>query len=270
MNKEGFEQNDKFSFKTGKDIYDDFYSEIYDFLVFSNTKDNYEIGTIIKQTNINQQSVILDIGCGTGHHVGKLNNNDFNVIGLDSSQAMINQAKTNYPKCKFDVGDALNGSIYPFNTFTHILCMYFTIYYFKDKDRFLNNCFNWLMPGGYLILHVVDRENFDPILPPGNPLLLISPQKYSEKRITSTKVKFNNFSYNANFDLKPESDVAIFSEKFKFNDGKTRKQDHKLYMESEDIIVNRAENVGFIVHAKVDLIKCAYAHQYLYIFTKPE
>jgi len=270
LQKEGFTQNDKFVFKSGKDIYDDFYSEIYDILVFSNFKDNYEVKTIIKETNTNEQSKILDVGCGTGHHVSKLSQGTLDVTGLDISQSMINQAKSMYPKCNFEVGDALNGSMFPFNSFTHILCMYFTVYYFKDKDRFFNNCFNWLMPGGYLIVHVVDREAFDPILPPGNPLISISPQKYSDKRITSTKVKFNNFNYHANFNLKPESDEAIFSEKFKFKDGKVRKHEHKLYMETESAIVNRAENVGFLVHAKADLIKCAYANQFLYIFMKPE
>ena len=40
----------------------------------------------------------------------------------------------------------------------------------NNKQTFFNNCMDWLMPGGYLIIHLVDREKFDPILPPGNPL----------------------------------------------------------------------------------------------------
>jgi len=267
---EGFIQNDNFLFKSGKDVYDDFYSEIYDFLVFNNVKDNYETGAIVNETKPSEHSRILDIGCGTGHHVAKLTSSDFNVLGLDISPAMIKQAKTNYPKSNFEVGDAMNGSNFSPNAFTHIICMYFTIYYFKDKDRFFENCYNWLMPGGYVVVHVVDRDNFDPILPPGNPLLLVSPQKYAKKRITKTKVKFNNFDYNADFDLNKETDVAIFGEKFKFKDGKVRKQEHKLYMESESNIISRAENAGFIVHSKVDLMRCAYDNQYLYIFMKPE
>jgi len=270
VNQEGFIQNDKFIYKSGKDVYDDFYSEIYDYLVFSDVKANYEIGSIINETKPTEQSKILDIGCGTGHHVDKLTYNGFDVVGMDISSAMIAKAKSYYPKSKFIVGNGLNGSAYPFSSFTHILCMYFTIYYFKNKDAFFNNCYNWLMPGGYLIVHVVDRDNFDPILPPGNPLLIVSPQKYAKKRITTTKVKFNNFDYNSNFDFKPAQDMAIFSEKFKFKNGNVRKQEHKLYMESESAIVNRAENTGFLLQGKIDLLKCAYANQYLYIFVKPE
>lgn len=268
-NKEGFIQDNKFLYKTGQDIYDEFYSEIYDYLVFSNVKDNFEIGAIVNNTNPSEHSRILDIGSGTGHHVGKLTEKSLDVIGLDISQSMISQAKKMYPNGKFEQGDALNSSKFSFNTFTHILCMYFTIYYFKDKNMFLQNCYDWLMPGGFLIIHLVDRDHFDPILPPGNPLLLVSPQKYADKRITSTKLKFNNFNYSANFNFKPQEDLAIFNEKIKFNDGKVRKHEHKLYMESESTIVNMTQNIGFIVEAKVDLIKCAYAHQYLYIFTKP-
>jgi hypothetical protein len=67
--KGGFHTDGKFAFKTGDDIYDDFYSSIYDQLVFSNIKDNYEIGKIIEKTQPTQESIILDVGCGTGHHV---------------------------------------------------------------------------------------------------------------------------------------------------------------------------------------------------------
>ena len=60
---------------------------------------------------------------------------------------------------------------------------------------------NWLMPGGKLIVHLVDRDKFDPILPPGNPLYIVSPQKYAKERITKTKITFNEFLYNSNFNF---------------------------------------------------------------------
>ena len=63
----------------------------------------------------------------------------------------------------------------------------------------------WLEPGGWLALHLVDRNNFDPIIPAGDPFIMISPQNYAKKRITSSVVKFNNFKYRANFKLDEES-----------------------------------------------------------------
>jgi len=269
-NKEGYEQNDAFLFKKGTEIYDDFYADIYDYLVFNNLKVNYEIGEIKNSSLPNNRSVILDVGCGTGHHVDKLSQYDLNVIGVDISPSMVSKAKYNFPDYNFLVGDVLNGSTFKSSQFTHILCLYFTIYYFEDKMAFFNNCMDWLMPGGTLIIHLVNRDKFDPILPPGNPLYIVSPQKYSKERITKTKITFNDFVYSSNFELEPEKDIATFHEKFKFNNGKVRKQEHKLYMNSENDIINMAQDAGFLVQGKIDLVNCAYEYQYLYILVKPQ
>ena len=59
--KEGFEQNNKFLFKTGHDVYDNFYADVYDYLVYNNQKDDYEVGEIIAKTTPTRQSKILDV-----------------------------------------------------------------------------------------------------------------------------------------------------------------------------------------------------------------
>lgn len=267
---EGFEQNDKFLFKSGQDIYDEFYADIYDYLVFNNMKDEYEVGEIMNKTSASSQSKILDIGCGTGHHVASLSGRSIDIIGIDISPSMIKKAKENYPDYKFEVKDAANSQIFAPDTFTHVLCMYFTVYYIQNKAQFFENCYNWLMPGGYFIIHLVDRKNFDPILPPGNPLLYVSPQKYAKERITTTKVKFTDFAYNANFELDEQNNIAKFTEKFKNDkDGKVRKQEHIMYMPDLNEIVDEVQGVGFVLEGKVDLLHCQYEYQYLYIFTKP-
>lgn len=268
--KEGFEQSDQFLFKSGPDIYDAFYSDVYDYLVYNNVKNDYEIGEIVNKTIPSSKSIILDIGCGTGHHVSALKDKELDVIGIDISPSMVEKAKENYPNYTFKVADALNATEFESNSFTHILCLYFTIYYMKDKRQFFSNCMNWTMPGGYLIVHLVDRDNFDPILPPGNPLLLVSPQRYAKERITSTKVKFNDFAYSSNFELDREKNIAKFVEKFKNDkDGKIRKQEQLLYMTDIDDILANAQNAGFILHEKIDLIHVQYEYQYLYVFIKP-
>ena len=268
--KEGFEQRDQFLIKSGSDIYDDFYANIYDYLFFNNLKDDYEVGYIMNSLSPSSKSKILDIGCGTGHHVSSLGSKGLDVLGIDISPSMIKKAKNNFPDYKFNVGDASNNHLFESNSFTHILCMYFTIYYFKDKRQFFNNCFKWLMPGGYLIVHLVERDHFDPILPPGNPLIYISPQRYAKERITSTKVKFMDFSYSANFQLDDANDKALFVEKFKNDsDGKVRKNEHTLYMPDVQQIVDEALACGFIVESKADLLQCQYEYQYLYVFVKP-
>lgn len=272
-NRESFtinQDNKQFLFKEGTDVYDDFYVGVYDYLVFNAFKNDYEVGIILNSTMPSEKSIIADIGCGTGHHVANLTSKNLQVIGIDISPSMIEKAKEDNPSLthQFKVGDGLDGFLFKDNSLTHILCLYFTIYYMKDKMRFFYNCMNWLMPGGYLIVHLVDKYKFDPILPPGNPLYIVSPQKYAKERITSTKITFNDFIYDSNFKLH-ENDIAVFNEKFKFNDGRVRKQEQRLYMEDLPTIVNMAQEAGFIIHAKVDMVKCAYEHQYLYVFVKP-
>ena len=143
-------------------------------------------------------------------------------------------------------------------------------YYFEDKKRFFDNAFNWLMPGGYLIVHLVDRTHFDPILPPGNPLMYVSPQRYAKERITSTKVKFTDFSYSADFKLDESNDKATFVEKIK-NDGNgnVRKNELTMYMPDIQVITDEAQSSGFTIESKIDLLQCQYEYQYLYVFVKP-
>ena len=267
--KEGMVNSEKVLYKEDEKVYDDFYTGIYDYLVFNSIKNDYEVGRIINSTAPSDTSVIADIGCGTGHHVGNLSAKNLKVIGIDISPSMIQKAKQDYPNANFQVGNGNDNSLFKFNSLTHVLCMYFTIYYFKDKRHFFDNCMDWLMPGGFLIVHLVDRETFDPILPPGNPLYVVSPQKYAKERITKTKITFNDFVYSADFNLDKDNDIATFEEKFKFDDGRIRKQQQHLYMEDTSTIVNTAQECGFILQGKIDLVKCAYEHQYLYIFVKP-
>jgi len=267
--KEGMTDSKPFLFKQGDAVYDDFYAGIYDYLVFSSVKNDYEVGTIINASNPTESSIIADIGCGTGHHVSSLTSKNLKVLGIDISPSMIAKAKENYPSGNFSVGNALDNGLFKMNSLTHVLCLYFTIYYFKDKRHFFDNSMEWLMPGGYLIVHIVDRETFDPILPPGNPLYIVSPQKYAKERITKTKVTFNDFVYTANFNLNKSDNIAKFEEKFNFDDNKVRKQEQTLYMEDTATIVNMAQDCGFILQGKIDLVKCAYENQYLYIFVKP-
>jgi len=271
-NIESFQQDDDFLFIEGDKVYDDFYASIYDNLVYSNIKNSYEIGEIVNKTTPTTESIILDVGCGTGHHISKLMDMGFeNSIGVDKSTAMIKRAKENYPQYNFMVGDVLRSSTFQPQSFTHILCLYFSIYYLKNKELFFQNCYSWLMPGGYVVVHLVDRSKFDPILPPSNPLYLVSPQRYAKERITSSKVSFNDFEYQGNFVLNENTNTARFVEKFS---GKTtnkrRRQEHIMYMEDTHSILQLAQNVGFIINGQIDLINVSYEYQYLYILQKPE
>lgn len=270
---ENFESNSKnkeLVVKKGKGIYDDFYVSVYDNLVFCKTKNDFEVATIIKSTKPSGNSRILDIGSGTGHHVAAFTENGYDAIGIDISPSMVRAAKNTYPESKYKVADAMNAMTFPHNSFTHITSLYFTIYYIKNKRAFFKNCYDWLAPGGFMVLHLVDRDKFDPILPAGDPLSLISAQRYAKKRITSTVVKFNGYDYRSNFDYNPKDDEAVMNEEFKnTKTGDVRKNEHMLYMPTQKYILSLAKDTGFIMLSQTHMMKCQYDTQYLYVLQKP-
>ena len=269
--REGFIQKDKFILKKNIDLYDDFYATIYDDLVYSAIKNDFEVEEIIRNTKPTTESILLDIGSGTGHHLNLFNKEGIKTIGLETSSSMITKAKKKYPDLTFKEGDALNSMLFSQNSFTHITALYFTLYYIKNKRLFLQNCFDWLMPGGYLVIHLVNRDKFDPILPAADPLLIISPQKYAKKRITNSLVKFKDFQYKANFELQKNKNQGIFTETFK-DDATThvRQNVHTFYMPTQKHILSLAKEVGFILIGKIDMVAAQYEYQYLYILQKPE
>lgn len=267
--KEGFEQKDKFVLKRDADIYDDFYVEICDKL--HRPADIYDdlLDFIHKNTQTSKESVILDVGSGTGNLVNRLQTSGigYQVYGIDQSKAMIQKSEEKFPDTQCKCGNALEPLEFEKSTFSHILCVNRTIYEIENKHRFFNNCYFWIKPGGYLILHFVDPSKFDTIVPAGKSSILPSPQKYSQKRIVDTYIDFVDFNYRANYRLTDSSKIVTFTETFV--DGATshtRQNEQTLYMEDIDAIIKIAKSNGFIVQGKAKLN--IDEHQYLYIFER--
>lgn len=271
--KEGFiNQEEKFVIKKEDEVYDDFYVSIYDDLTYDQIKNNFEVGEIAKLVRTSpKKSVILDIGSGTGHHCKLLADTykTNQVYGLDKSSEMVSYSKDNFPELNFKVGDALVAMTYPANSFSLITCLYFTIYNIKDKATFFQNCYNWLMPGGYLAVHLVNRDMFDPILNVADPLQMVSAQKYAKQRITNSFVKFHDFQYKANFNLKKKDNIAVFEETMTDDETKNvRKNEHVLYMPTQKHILQLAKDAGFILKGHIDMVVCQYEYQYIYLLYK--
>lgn len=262
---EGLDQKKKFILKTNDNIFDTFYCDVYDKLMYDKNKNDYEIDEIIRVTKIKKNSTILDVGCGNGHHVGTLCTKNINAVGIDKSEAMVKSSKNKYPKCYFKTGDIMESFNGHKDLYTHMLCMYFTIYYIKDKSAFFKKCYNLLKPGGYLILHLVNRDKFDPMISLSNPLVIISPQSVAKKRITKSAVRFEGFQYKADFKMNNKKNIGLFEEKMIDNNNKVRKNIHTLFMEKQNIIIQDALKQGFILNGKIDLMPVQYENQYLYI-----
>ena len=271
--KEGFiEQREKFVVKKGVDLYDNFYVNIYDQLFYREIVNLYEVGSIQNITKPTSESNILQIGSGTGHIAEEFRKENIKVTGLDESSAMVKFAKQEYPSIHFKVGSPMKAMMFEPEQFTHIVCLNMTYYYYKDKSTLLQNIYNWLKPGGFFIVQLVDKNQFDPVVPAGKPFVMVNPQKFAKKRITESNVVFNNFDYKSNFQVFP-NDFVQFTEIFKDTSegsNKTRQNVHKMWIPSRQKVINQCKEVGFINYAQVDLLMTQLEYQYLYVFQKPE
>ena len=267
---EGFTQLKKYELKENDELYDEFYAKYYDKIINDAYKTKYEFNEICHTSKIDKDSEILDIGCGTGDLVKKFVKKGYKIKGIDKSKSMVKKAKSKHPECEFLQKDALNSMNHPPNSFTNILCTYFTIYYIKNKKQFFKNAYTWLKPNGTLTLHLVNRDKFNPIVNAADVLINVSPQKYAKNRITNSFVKFTNFKYKADFQLQKHKNQAVFDEIFKDDkSGNVRQNKHTFYMETQRDILTLAKQAGFILEGKINMDGCSYEHQYLYVLKKP-
>jgi hypothetical protein len=143
-----------------------------------------------------------------------------------------------------------------------------------------------LKPEGYLIIHLVDRNHFDPVVPGGKPMFIVSPQKFAKDRITNSLVKFRSFQYKSDFTvpLPPtkkgakgvaaakntgEKNIGKFVEKITDDTtGKVRENIHTYYMPTNREMLEIAKEVGFTLTGQVDLVHVLNEYQYLYILKK--
>ena len=261
---------------------DPFYVGIYDELFYKKLYNSYEVGIILNEIHPTSKDVVVEIGSKTGSYTSALQQScGCNVIGLDASKAMVEYASKRHPNCKFMQGDPLDFMSFSSEYATAILLLDFAIYYIKDRRTLFYNCYHWLKPGGYLVLHLVNRHMFDPIVPAAKPFTLVSPQSVAKKRITSSDVVFKDFDYKSKFEFGQEKegedqsdknghdDSVTLTETMKDRRGKVRKNVRSLRMSGQKIIIGEAKDSGFTMLGQYDLVKSQREYQYIYILYKP-
>jgi SAM-dependent methyltransferase len=252
-------------------LYDDFYAKIYDQVVAGKERQDAEVTLTMGWVKNHQPEVshlqVLDVGCGTGGQVAAFQKLGVGkAVGIDASESMIKRGRDLHKGAELRVGDAELIGTAAAGEYNLITLYYFTFYYLQDRVAALRNFYQWLQPGGCLVIHLVNREKFDPILESASPFMAFSVQKYSKERVTHSKVAFDKFDYEADFDL--DGSKATFSETFHFADGKKRKQVHTLRMPTMAQIVGEVESVGFKYKQYIDLTSIGYEYQYLFCFVR--
>jgi ubiquinone/menaquinone biosynthesis C-methylase UbiE len=268
-----------------KAIYDSFYAGVYDQLTQQAERTQAKVKLITdiwkqspKEKNGPPQWSILDIGCGTGHAACAFTKNGAGrVVGLDLSPDMLKEAKTKTlqqykltdeqsSRLSWRTDTMQNPSACQAGEFTHITCFYFTLYYSKDQEE-LFRIFNlWTKPGGQLCVEVVNKHKFDPLLESASPFMGFSLQKYSKERMRKSKVAFDKFDYEAEFQLIDPK--AEFYETFRFKNGHVRRQKHLLTMPTQEQVVAMAKRAGWTYVGYQDMLPLGFEYAYLLTFEK--
>ena len=137
--------------------------------------------------------------------------------------------------------------------FSHVMCMDRTIYEIPDKIAFFRNCKHWLQPGGYLILHLVEPDKFNAIVPLGQPTGFLADTEQLKtadgKRVTDTAIDFIDFKYNSKYDFSNLTDKSAVTHTEKFTDtesNKVRQNERTLHMSSCKFILEDTRYCGFL------------------------
>jgi trans-aconitate 2-methyltransferase len=135
--------------------------------------------------------IILDLGCGTGQLTNKIAQSGAEVIGIDKSFTMIEQAKSNYPHINFQVADGID--FYFTEPFDAIFSNA-ALHWMKPPEAVVNCMWQALKPNGRLIvefggkgnvekiiqaIYTVIQENGDELKPQLNPWYFPSISEYS-------------------------------------------------------------------------------------------
>lgn len=254
-------------------LYDRFYARVYDSLVAGVERSKAETALTLawaRGTHPEPSALrVLDIGSGTGGGVAALVAAGVGrAVGLDRSEAMVAQARRAHPKLDFRVGEAETVGTFAAGEFNLVTAYYFTAYYLRDRPQVWRNAFLWMEPGGMLVVHAVNKRKFDPILEAASPFVAFSVQKYAgRQRVTQSRVAFDKFDYSANFAL-TGGDEAEFKEQFRFKDGRTRRQVHRLRMPDMDVLVREVEAAGFRYRRFIDLTPIGYEYNFLFAFSR--
>ena len=256
--------------KTDGDIKDAFYAAVYDDIFTQRVTNAHEVGAIISQyPDISNQAIALDIGAGTGAYMRAfIKHGITDITGIEPSGAMIAQAKKAHPRLNLNIvkGDPTTITAFKPESFTLVTLLNFEVYHIRNTPQLFANVYEWLKPGGYFVLHLVDPRRFNA----ASLLGLTQPSSSSGNRSRAQNaVKFSDFEYTADVQVFP-NDMVQYMEVFTDDKtGQTRKNVRNFRMPSPQTYIETASEAGFNMLGQIDLVKAHKAYQYFYLFYKP-
>lgn len=139
-----------FKSKEGYDKYASVYDKRINFL------NQFEGEVILKMLKGIEGKKVLDIGCGTGRLVGKLLERKALVTGVDVSGEMLKIASKKFKSTEFIEADA-EKMPFPDESFDMMIAS-FLIVHLKDLDKFFDEAYRILRPGGSFIVTNINQR----------------------------------------------------------------------------------------------------------------
>lgn len=239
------------------DIYDKEFVELYEIIYRDYTDIDYDYNIInnkILSKLTNSDIKIAVAGSGVGKQCKKFKEKYDNVVGIDNSENMILYSKRKYPNIKFIKNNLLNQKSLGKNEYGLIILDERTLFYnnIKKQEYLIQNCFNWLVTGGFLVIPIYIPEE-----------LQVASRYYSSNYIddkgnTHGFTYLNDFTHNCYY-IKDEKDGNIYNfyDKIVLKDGTKRIKKTKLYIQSKektyDLILKNGFEIIYIepVHLQI-------------------
>lgn len=102
---------------------------------------------------------LLDVGCGTGHHLARLRERGFAVAGVDGAADMIVHARANNPGVTIEQAD-VEALPFPARSFDYVLCVE-VLRYLPRSSVCVREIARVLKPGGVCLVTAAPRFNLN-------------------------------------------------------------------------------------------------------------
>lgn len=243
------------------------YAKLFELVMNNMSVFQYEIEKIKKVTEIDEDSKVLDAGCGMGYHMKALRDAypGIAIEGVEISKTILERAKIRNPGADFVNTSLTITELYKPNTLTHILCLHDTLNHNTaiDVGKILNNFHRWLVPEGYLAVHVLDPGQLDP-----------APRTYSQYYKGKDNVRhaltyFEAFTHDAWFERDPERKYWYrYCEKYLFPNDKVKVKTTEYWIPPKNKMVEYITRHNFRLKQIVELDDVEMPDFSLYIFKK--
>lgn len=263
--------------KSNEDMLDAFYVPFYNkiYRVQDRVKEEVELLMANGQMDA-EHSNVLDVGCKTGELVQALMDKGIrHVQGMDNADAFIQYGMAKHPQCSLSCQPDWQRDTLAFERgeFSHILLMDRAMYRLQDRIDFLRKCYHWLQHGGYLVIHVLDPQQFDTILPLAKQLSHVPramEEHLSKQRLPTSSIDMIHTQYMSTYD-DSELDKGILRQKETFLDQtksrKIRRQEYE-YRGVDDMSIV-VQDVQFCRFSPIGQVAYTFdPHQYLLFFQK--